>query len=95
MVSTHSRLKAAGVAAPLNKQDSNCFNTQPPKGGWKSTIRRRLPRMCFNTQPPKGGWRDHSQTDGYDGVSTHSRLKAAGALRITNTRENRFQHTAA
>ena len=34
LVSTHSRPKAAGAVAPLNKQDSNCFNTQPPEGGW-------------------------------------------------------------
>ena len=34
-VSTHSRLKAAGRQYSLILSASACFNTQPPKGGWK------------------------------------------------------------
>ena len=32
----------------------------------------------FNTQPPEGGWDIMFAFHGRDGVSTHSRLKAAG-----------------
>ena len=36
--------------------------------------------MRFNTQPPEGGWAVRSAVRlGNHGVSTHSRLKAAGA----------------
>ena len=34
-VSTHSRLKAAGIRNPERANANKCFNTQPPKGGWK------------------------------------------------------------
>ena len=39
------------------KTGQECFNTQPPEGGWPKTA--RLPARacwCFNTQPPEGGW---------------------------------------
>ena len=32
----------------------------------------------FNTQPPEGGWLRYPQRRRFMGVSTHSRLKAAG-----------------
>ena len=35
-VSTHSRLKAAGLYFTLFFKSSDCFNTQPPEGGWPS-----------------------------------------------------------
>ena len=34
VVSTHSRLKAAGPLRPRARGLRYCFNTQPPKGGW-------------------------------------------------------------
>ena len=34
MVSTHSRLKAAGKNYLVKKFWSTGFNTQPPEGGW-------------------------------------------------------------
>ncbi len=34
-VSTHSRLKAAGPDNLVRFKALACFNTQPPKGGWK------------------------------------------------------------
>ena len=34
VVSTHSRLKAAGVVGDLYGKAAGCFNTQPPEGGW-------------------------------------------------------------
>ena len=35
-VSTHSRLKAAGAAAAADGIADIGFNTQPPKGGWRT-----------------------------------------------------------
>ena len=56
------------------------FNTQPPKGGWLQAKDELARDLSFNTQPPKGGWRCVFHLQGKaDAVSTHSRLKAAGA----------------
>ena len=33
-----------------------CFNTQPPEGGWIMTTEPLFSGYCFNTQPPEGGW---------------------------------------
>ena len=38
-VSTHSRLKAAGIFLTALLYCGRCFNTQPPEGGWEP---------CFN-----------------------------------------------
>ena len=38
MVSTHSRLKAAGLLSQVMKCQAPCFNTQPPEGGWLTTL---------------------------------------------------------
>ncbi len=56
------------------------FNTQPPKGGWNLLALHGFRCGCFNTQPPKGGWMAQVWGQTGDGVSTHSRLKAAGKL---------------
>ena len=57
VVSTHSRLKAAGTDAALWLLLSVCcFNTQPPEGGWASDSNCALRPNRFNTQPPEGGW---------------------------------------
>ena len=55
-VSTHSRLKAAGLVGRMDGAIQERFNTQPPKGGWKLVFKCKLSLLCFNTQPPKGGW---------------------------------------
>ena len=55
-VSTHSRPKAAGRLSGGDVVLSECFNTQPPEGGWKSDSGRGRLACCFNTQPPEGGW---------------------------------------
>ena len=59
---------------------SGCFNTQPPEGGWETMISAWYRWISFNTQPPEGGWTG-TGVGGFGclGVSTHSRLKAAGA----------------
>ncbi|HEQ9829087.1 TPA: hypothetical protein VIS39_001777 [Streptococcus pyogenes] len=57
-----------------------CFNTQPPEGGWVlSFLLPKIRSNSFNTQPPEGGWRVGSKDALKALVSTHSRLKAAGA----------------
>ena len=56
-----------------------CFNTQPPEGGWATYPGRRQLLRRFNTQPPEGGWGFLYLILLRQGVSTHSRLKAAGA----------------
>ena len=79
MVSTHSRLKAAGHAEIINQFQLNGFNTQPPEGGWLSFFFRKRRIYRFNTQPPEGGWPARNAGIYYPFiVSTHSRLKAAG-----------------
>ena len=55
-VSTHSRPKAAGSKGKIQFRPINCFNTQPPEGGWTSYEIKKFPSDCFNTQPPEGGW---------------------------------------
>ena len=77
-VSTHSRLKAAGSLRRFRRQRCRCFNTQPPEGGWQAAGEKEGEAKCFNTQPPEGGWYDPQYEWGYELVSTHSRLKAAG-----------------
>ena len=34
----------------------NCFNTQPPEGGWRPKSSKEVSEQRFNTQPPEGGW---------------------------------------
>ena len=56
------------------------FNTQPPEGGWLERYPHAFSGGRFNTQPPEGGWVVCTAVSvSESGVSTHSRLKAAGA----------------
>ena len=43
-------------------ETQNCFNTQPPEGGWNKRHCLTYWATCFNTQPPEGGWFSHQQT---------------------------------
>ena len=80
LVSTHSRLKAAGKRYLKVMTSKTCFNTQPPEGGWSISTLSATSSISFNTQPPEGGWRRHYIQFIHDEyVSTHSRLKAAGS----------------
>ena len=85
MVSTHSRLKAAGKARKMAKMLSMCFNTQPPEGGWADhdLLPKRLSLVSTHSRLKAAG----SSCTPYRAirfVSTHSRLKAAGPNRATN-----------
>ena len=81
-VSTHSRLKAAGCRKFCFSAIQPCFNTQPPEGGWPNVLGNvgSFFKPCFNTQPPEGGWAYAWYWGAAGSVSTHSRLKAAGAI---------------
>ncbi len=74
-VSTHSRLKAAGLVLGSLNFVSQRFNTQPPEGGWRF-IFSRVNRTAVSThsRPKAAGNRR------FIFVSTHSRPKAAGLL---------------
>ena len=56
VVSTHSRLKAAGNAYRDKNSLALRFNTQPPEGGWVILLSHIDDGNGFNTQPPEGGW---------------------------------------
>ena len=56
VVSTHSRLKAAGDSLLSICLSAACFNTQPPEGGWIIIYLLIGSDDSFNTQPPEGGW---------------------------------------
>ena len=96
VVSTHSRLKAAGstdfiifVIHIVSTHSRLKAAGQPAEHIPKAAER-------FNTQPPEGGW----VCAGGVGaaklvVSTHSRLKAAGSAFVILNEYKRFQHTAA
>ena len=59
----------------------DCFNSQPPEGGWEVFRFGLAQHVSFNSQPPEGGWILHfGAVDSALPVSTHSRPKAAGHL---------------
>ena len=55
-VSTHSRPEAAGPEDIAKYGRVDCFNSQPPGGGWRCCWRCNHHRVRFNSQPPGGGW---------------------------------------
>ena len=78
-VSTHSRPKAAGTSTSTGCLPNECFNTQPPEGGWYGFCLSSVQYDGFNTQPPEGGWPKPPINSKFRiSVSTHSRPKAAG-----------------
>ena len=72
-----------------------CFNTQPPEGGWLLPLYCRWSLCRFNTQPPEGGWAAVWGIRLIWQVSTHSRPKAAGNQHCFTLTAIMFQHTAA
>ena len=78
MVSTHSRLKAAGIGKCLLPRNGMCFNTQPPEGGWLCNSLSLTPYIVSTHSRLKAAGKAIEEALTYIGVSTHSRLKAAG-----------------
>ena len=78
-VSTHSRLKAAGMASPSFSTSPIGFNTQPPEGGWPRAFKDNIYFSDVSTHSRlKAAGEQILNTSSVIWVSTHSRLKAAG-----------------
>ena len=78
-VSTHSRLKAAGLCSAAYGMARGCFNTQPPEGGWPMSTKAKISSRTVSTHSRlKAAGRVNSPFLSHPLVSTHSRLKAAG-----------------
>ena len=73
----------------------SCFNTQPPEGGWTALgaviyTHRQFQHTAARRRLDITNYADKFKTK----VSTHSRPKAAGALRREHGLTQQFQHTA-
>ena len=78
-VSTHSRLKAAGSDRRSVLSGRICFNTQPPKGGWRRVQQNGEAAQTVSTHSRlKAAGNIWGRPVQISYVSTHSRLKAAG-----------------
>ena len=52
----HAAARRRLVKHGNRKVPIDCFNTQPPEGGWSYIRPIHGTPKCFNTQPPEGGW---------------------------------------
>ena len=95
MVSTHSRLKAAGFAAAQTSYAEDVSTHSRLKAAGSRRGRQSPSIGSFNTQPPEGGWGGAAAFRQLFAVSTHSRLKAAGYHIPPDWDVKWFQHTAA
>ena len=56
-VSTHSRLKAAGVTISINPCIYYGFNTQPPEGGWvRAIVIKQIAKVSTHSRLKAAGW---------------------------------------
>ena len=80
-VSTHSRLKAAGMPLIAGLIPLLGFNTQPPEGGWSNSNKTDASNSNVSTHSRlKAAGVVSDLAKKVKKVSTHSRLKAAGRL---------------
>ena len=56
IVSTHSRLKAAGRITNTGSAVIGVSTHSRLKAAGRSSFIFLVAHMCFNTQPPEGGW---------------------------------------
>mgnify|MGYP000934049235 CR=1 FL=1 len=63
---------------PLRRLSLNCFNTQPPEGGWAEAMQQAVTEFVSTRSRPKaaGDGLDKRKFNAH--VSTRSRPKAAG-----------------
>ena len=95
-VSTHSRPKAAGPDRIKQRRRRGFQHTAARRRLASFLWVGRLIHYCFNTQPPEGGWKIIPNLPIPEGVSTHSRPKAAGDVDgVYRLHQLAFQHTAA
>ena len=97
LVSTHSRLKAAGVSRAVSACGNFAVSTHSRLKAAGQTGRRHIQKIeSFNTQPPEGGWRS---TEPYS--CGHCRFNTqppeGGWVSVSAYRiwQGKFQHTAA
>ena len=72
-----------------------CFNTQPPEGGWAFADMLPFIRQVSTHSRPKAAGAQYREAEAVNLVSTHSRPKAAGPKTIKSLPLMQFQHTAA
>ena len=82
MVSTHSRPKAAGHRFIKRINQNQCFNSQPPEGGWVNHICYSLLFIVSTHSRPKAAGCTNVKISTFNKVSTHSRPKAAGRHKL-------------
>ena len=78
IVSTHSRPKAAGRVWAILPLSPQCFNSQPPEGGWAGFSLRHAFHTVSTHSRPKAAGQKGLVIDRVAAVSTDSRPKAAG-----------------
>ena len=79
LVSTHSRLKAAGAYQAVKGDLERVSTHSRLKAAGNLIIWIKSNLISLHTQPPEGGWEiDITSIETAASVSTHSRLKAAG-----------------
>ena len=62
--------------------ETNCFNTQPPEGGWRDVTRRLCQSLVFQHTAARRRLKIIPNLPIPEGVSTHSRPKAAGKCAV-------------
>ena len=82
LVSTHSRLKAAGKMYYIDNNLAVVSTHSRLKAAGGRSGNTSTCTHGFNTQPPEGGWKTEEKVQKAGMVSTHSRLKAAGCAAI-------------
>ena len=95
-VSTHSRPKAAGSSSLFAKASSDCFNTQPPEGGWHCCNSKNRADIRFQHTAARRRLGSGEAAAHQFGMFQHTaaRRRLAGHCCYPHP-HNLFQHTAA
>ena len=80
---------------PLRRLSLNCFNTQPPEGGWAEAMQQAVTEFVSTRSRPKAAGSQQPLVQARYDVSTRSRPKAAGIVQIATKLVAEFQHAAA
>ena len=95
-VSTHSRLKAAGFGYAGQRKHENCFNTQPPEGGWQViAINHEIEDVSTHSRLKAAG---STQPDCASALDSFNTQPPEGGWKPTGKLfklKSKFQHTAA
>ena len=96
-VSTHSRPKAAGFSGHFSQTFISCFNTQPPEGGWSSSLASSWAALPFQHTAARRRLGKISVTLNLFMTFQHTaaRRRLVNWCRFELQFMGRFQHTAA